>query len=132
MSFTLITELPFWFSLLCLLLGAFYAWLFSEPDDESASAYGDKLALVELNEPIISSEDIVRQFKKFRDNKSIKAIVFRVESPGGGVAASQEKVRTLTFDAREIIIDMPLNFTSANIRFLAETLRFTKRGSIKQ
>ncbi len=28
MSFTLITELTLWFSLLCLLLGAFYAWLF--------------------------------------------------------------------------------------------------------
>ena len=28
MRFTLITELPIWFSLLCLLLGAFYAWLF--------------------------------------------------------------------------------------------------------
>ena len=27
MGFSLITELPFWFSILCLIVGAFYAWL---------------------------------------------------------------------------------------------------------
>ena len=51
---------------------------------------GDKVAVVELKETIVSSEDVVRQFKKSEDNHSVKAIVFRVESPGGGVAASQE------------------------------------------
>jgi len=65
-------------------------WLFSDPYDESASTSGEKVAVIELKEPILSSEEIVRQFKKYRENKSVKAVVFRVNSPGGGVAASQE------------------------------------------
>jgi protease-4 len=66
------------------------SWMFSDENDETISTGGEKIAVVELKEPIISSEETVRQFKKYRGNKSIKAIVFRVESPGGGVAASQE------------------------------------------
>lgn len=50
----------------------------------------DKVAIVELNYTIISSEAIVRQFKKFREDESVKAIVLRINTPGGGVAASQE------------------------------------------
>jgi len=49
-----------------------------------------KIAIVDLDFTIISSEPIVRQFKKYREDKSIKAIVLRVNTPGGGVAASQE------------------------------------------
>jgi protease-4 len=49
-----------------------------------------KIAIVDLNFTIISSEPIVRQFKKYREDKSIKAIILRINSPGGGVAASQE------------------------------------------
>src|SRR3990172_1138591 len=63
---------------------------FLPSDDDTLSTSGERVAVVELNEPILSSTEIVRQFKKYRENKSIKAIVFRVESPGGGVAASQE------------------------------------------
>ena len=46
------------------------------------------------------------------------------------VEQSQSGVRSLTFDGREIIVDMPLVFTSASVRFLGETVRFTQRGSI--
>lgn len=49
-----------------------------------------KIAIVDLNFTIISAEPIVRQFKKYREDKSIKAIILRINSPGGGVAASQE------------------------------------------
>jgi protease-4 len=81
---------------LVLLFGLFmvliFSWLVSDGEEttDSSTSYGDKVALVQLRETILSSEDIVRQFKKYRDNRSIRAIVFRVESPGGGVAASQE------------------------------------------
>ncbi len=50
----------------------------------------EKIAVVELDFTILDSKSIVRQFKKYREDKSIKAIVLRVNSPGGGVAASQE------------------------------------------
>ncbi len=54
------------------------------------SGSGDKIALVEVEGIIVDSEDIVRQLKEHRENSSIKAILLRIESPGGGVVASQE------------------------------------------
>ncbi len=83
--------------------------IFSEPEDETVSTGGEKIALVELDEPIVSSEDIVRQFKKYRENPSIKAIIFRVESPGGGVAASQEiyeEVRKTRESGKPVVVSM--------------------------
>ncbi|MCI0706618.1 MAG: signal peptide peptidase SppA [Ignavibacteriae bacterium] len=77
----------FFFGIFSLVM---LSWLFSKPYDDSLSTSGQKVAVVELNDIIYSSEDIVRQFKKYRENRSVKAIVFRVNSPGGGVAASQE------------------------------------------
>jgi protease-4 len=73
-----------------LFLISIFSLIFSEPDDETSSTSGDRVAVVELNEPILDSQEIVRQFKKYRENKAVKAIVFRVDSPGGGVSASQE------------------------------------------
>ncbi len=49
-----------------------------------------KIAVVELEFTILSSGSIVRQFKKYGEDKSIKAIILQVNTPGGGVAASQE------------------------------------------
>ena len=73
------------------LIFLFFSFLFFfVPGDETTSTSGTKVAIVELREPILSSVDIVRQLKKYRENASVKAIVLRIESPGGGVAASQE------------------------------------------
>jgi protease-4 len=57
--------------------------------EQSGSGSG-KVAVVNLDFTILSSESIVRQFNKFGDDKSIKAIILKVNTPGGGVAASQE------------------------------------------
>lgn len=57
---------------------------------ETKGSGSGKIAIVDLDYTIISSESIVRQFKKYREDKSIKAILLRIDSPGGGVAASQE------------------------------------------
>jgi protease-4 len=55
-----------------------------------SSGSGDKIGLIEINDIIMNSEGVVQQIKKFREDKSIKAILLRINSPGGGVAASQE------------------------------------------
>jgi protease IV len=51
---------------------------------------GGNVGVVELLGPIYSSERVVKQFETFGKQKSVKAIVFRIESPGGYVAPSQE------------------------------------------
>ncbi|MDZ4712119.1 MAG: signal peptide peptidase SppA [bacterium] len=57
---------------------------------EQSGKGNGKIAVVDLNFTIISSESIVKQFKKYREDKSIKGILLRVNTPGGGVASSQE------------------------------------------
>ncbi len=68
-----------------------FVFLFSGDDTEDVSSgTAGTVALVELNETIISSQQIVQQLKKYRENSNVRAIVLRVDSPGGGVSASQE------------------------------------------
>ncbi|MCX6133741.1 MAG: signal peptide peptidase SppA [Ignavibacteriales bacterium] len=92
-----------------LFLISIVTLIFSAPDDESASTSGERVAVVELAEPIIDSQDIVRQFKKYRENRSVKAIVFRVDSPGGGVSASQEiyeEVKKTRQSGKPVVVSM--------------------------
>jgi len=51
---------------------------------------GGEIALVELKGVIVESETIVRQLKRYREDDGIRAVLLRVDSPGGGVVASQE------------------------------------------
>jgi protease IV len=56
-------------------------------------AFGDKIGIVELEGVIIDPNETVEQLRKFADDDSIKAIIIHVNSPGGGVAASEEIYR---------------------------------------
>jgi protease IV len=102
----IIVVLVFIFGLFILTV---LSWVFSDENDDTISSSGEKIAVIELKEPIISSDEIVRQFKKYRENKSVRAIVFRVESPGGGVAASQEiyeEVKKTRDSFKPVIVSM--------------------------
>ena len=57
------------------------------------SGFGDKIGVVDLEGVILNPKTVVSQLKKFADDDSIKAIVLHVNSPGGGVAASEEIYR---------------------------------------
>jgi len=73
------------------------------------TGYGSKIAVVELEGVITSSEDIVRQMKKYRESNSIKGILLRVDSPGGGVVASQEiyeEVRKTRESGKPVVVSM--------------------------
>ena len=51
---------------------------------------GEKVALVRISGVILDSTDVIEELKKHSKDSSVKAIVIRVDSPGGGVAPSQE------------------------------------------
>lgn len=51
---------------------------------------GEKIALVKVTGVIIDSESVIEEIKEYAKDSSIKAIVLRVDSPGGAVAPSQE------------------------------------------
>ena len=50
----------------------------------------DRIALVRVEGVILDSQSTVTELKRFGENPSIKAIVLRIDSPGGGVVPSQE------------------------------------------
>ncbi len=50
----------------------------------------DKVALIKVTGVIIDSTDVIEELKEYAKDNSIKAIVVRVDSPGGAVAPSQE------------------------------------------
>jgi len=57
------------------------------------TSFGDRIGVVDLEGVILSPQPVVGQLKKFGDDSSIKAIILHVNSPGGGVAASEEIYR---------------------------------------
>ncbi len=73
------------------------------------SGTGAKVAIVNLTGTIISSRAIVSTLQTLADNSSVRAIVLRVDSPGGGVAASQEifeEVKSIRDSVKPVVISM--------------------------
>lgn len=66
---------------------------FGGQQEESFTSFGPKIGVVDLDGVIFSPKVIVPQLKRFADDDSIKAIIIHVNSPGGGVAASEEIYR---------------------------------------
>ncbi len=56
---------------------------------------GEKIGIIEIVGVIAQSKQIIEDLKKFREDEKIKAIVIRVDSPGGGVGPSQEIFRAI-------------------------------------
>lgn len=50
----------------------------------------DRIALVRVEGVILDSQSTITELKRFGENPSVKAIVLRIDSPGGGVVPSQE------------------------------------------
>jgi len=62
-------------------------------ESASITSFGDRIGVVDLDGVILSPQPVVGELKKFGDDSSIKAIILHVNSPGGGVAASEEIYR---------------------------------------
>src|SRR5512140_3094224 len=53
----------------------------------------DKVGVVEIKGIITDGKTVIKQLDRFRDDDNIKAIVVRIDSPGGAVGPSQEILR---------------------------------------
>lgn len=69
---------------------------------------GEKIALVSVEGPILTARDTIEELKKYKNDPSTKAVVLRVDSPGGAVAPSQEIYEEVKKLSREkpIIVSM--------------------------
>lgn len=69
----------------------------------------DKIAIIDVEGRLTSSERVVRLVKKAAHDSSVKGVVLRVDSPGGGVAAAQEiyqEVQRLRDAGKKVVASM--------------------------
>jgi protease-4 len=91
-----------------LFLGTVMAIILKFFGPSSGLKFGEKIAVIPIKGAIMDSEPIVSQLVKFKNDKRIKAIILRIDSPGGGVGPSQEIYREIrkTIKTKKVIASM--------------------------
>lgn len=82
--------------------------LFMLGGDRAEFEFGEKVGVVEVTGVIVDAHDAIDQIKQLREEESIKAIVLRIDSPGGAVAPSQEIYREIrkTVPVKKVVASM--------------------------
>lgn len=81
-----------YFLLFLLLFFAFMFWTSRLIDGGEGAAWGggDRIALIRIEGVIADSKEVVEELRRYHRDDSIKAILIRIDSPGGAVVPSQE------------------------------------------
>ena len=69
----------------------------------------DRVALVKLEGLMITAESVVEELNDYAEDSSVKAIVLRIDSPGGGVVVSQEiynAVKNARKEGKKVVASM--------------------------
>jgi len=82
--------------------------LFILAGDRTEFDFGDKVGVVEISGVIVDARDAIEQIKQLREEDTVKAIVVRIDSPGGAVAPSQEIYREIrkTVPLKKVVASM--------------------------
>lgn len=59
-------------------------------DEGTEFGFSDRVQIIDIEGELVDSRMIIDQLKRYEDSRSIKAILLNIDSPGGGVAVSQE------------------------------------------
>ena len=82
---------PRWKRVFWMILAALVLFMIGKSIlPELLEAGKEGVAIVRVEGPILDSYQTVEELKTFADDPLVKAIVIRIDSPGGGVAPSQE------------------------------------------
>src|SRR5687767_6231074 len=95
--------------------------VFSE-DTGGEFAFGDRIQVVEIEGELLESRGIIEQLKRYEDSASVPAILLNVDSPGGGVAVSQEiyaEVKRLREKKNKIIVAYMSSVGASGAYYLA-------------
>ncbi len=65
-------------------------WVVLRLSEGGGLAGGQKVAIVEIEGTIIDTSDLVRELREDLDNSAVRAVVVRINSPGGVVGPTQE------------------------------------------
>jgi protease IV len=73
-----------------LVGGVILLWFGKAVIPEWVAATQEKVAVIRVEGPILDSHQTIKELKAFAEDPLVRAIVVRIDSPGGGVAPSQE------------------------------------------
>jgi protease-4 len=79
-----------------------------QPGRGPSFSLGAKVGVIEMTGVITSAKDILEDLREFREDSAIKAIVLRIDSPGGSVAPSQEIYDAVrkTAERKPVVVSM--------------------------
>jgi len=82
--------------------------LFVTGTRDSEFEFGEKVGILEINGIIADAKNAIHNLKRFREDSSVKAIVIRINSPGGAVGPSQEIFREIrkTSSSKKVVASM--------------------------
>ncbi len=75
------------FFVVIILFSIFIALIFGNDD---TPRFGDKVAIVEIQGVILDSTSVIRELQAYAKRDDVKAVILRINSPGGSVGPSQE------------------------------------------
>lgn len=87
---------------LFLFLGGLAAWVIGP--DSHFLASPNSIGVIEIRGLIDDVQETLKAIKEYRKDKNIKAILLRIDSPGGGVGPSQELYR----EVRRTVSEKPV------------------------
>ena len=96
---------------------------FADGGSRSLSLSDGKVALLKLEGVISDSREFLDDLKDYGNRSGVRAVVIRVDSPGGGVAASQEIYdgikRFRSESGKKVVVSMASVAASADTILLA-------------
>jgi protease IV len=90
------------------LLGLVMTLFFSVAGPSEALSFKEKIGVLPIEGAITESDSLVAQLVEFRKDRRIRAILLRVNSPGGGVGPSQEIYREIrkTIETKKVVASL--------------------------
>lgn len=104
----------FWLTVIALLFAVFAilkAFFTAGKEDDDGL---DRIALVRISGPIVDVGPTLKWLRKIENNAAVKGVLVRVDSPGGGAAASQEIYAALARIAAKIPVAVSMGSVAAS------------------
>jgi protease-4 len=90
-----------------VLLGSI-AWFSQLHSPEGGALFREKVVVLEIKGIIGDAQPTIKNLARFTRDRSVKALVLRIESPGGGVSSSQELYKEICRTGRKkpVVVSM--------------------------
>lgn len=95
-------------SITALFLGIVMTLILTLFGPSSSLSFGNKIGVIPIEGKITDADSIVSQLVQFKKDHRVKAIILRIDSPGGSVGPSQEIYREVrkTIKTKKVIASM--------------------------